>query len=110
MLTRKAIDDGTDQPCRHGLGSSDPQFSRRWVCQELKLSHACSKIVEDGSAALEECVRYFKRVLWITEVNGRVSELRGKGFEIESSSERDPYGFVYLRLVKVPAPKQLSIV
>jgi hypothetical protein len=44
-------------------------------------------------------VRYFKRVLWITEVNGRVSELRGKGYDIQSSTERDPFGFVYLRLV-----------
>ena len=55
-------------------------------------------------------VRYFKRVLWITEVNGRVSELRGKGYVIESSSERDPYGFVYLRLTKLPAAKQLQLV
>jgi len=54
-------------------------------------------------------VAYFKRVLWITEVNGRVSELRSKGYKIQSSSERDPHGFVYLRLVKEPAPKQLTI-
>jgi hypothetical protein len=33
----------------------------------------------------------------ITEVNGRVSELRSKGYDIQSSTERDPYGFVYLR-------------
>jgi hypothetical protein len=46
--------------------------------------------------------RYFKRVLWITECNGRVSELRGKGYDIKSSSERDAYGFVYLRLEKDP--------
>jgi hypothetical protein len=54
-------------------------------------------------------VRYFKRVLWIMEMNGRVSELRGKGYDIQSSSERDPYGFVYLRLLSVPALKQLSL-
>jgi hypothetical protein len=54
-------------------------------------------------------VRYFKRVLWITEVNGRVSELRGKGYQIESSAERDPYGFVYLRLVKEPVARTLSL-
>jgi hypothetical protein len=54
-------------------------------------------------------VRYFKRVLWITEVKGRVSELRAKGYEIRSSTERDPYGFVYLRLEREPVPKQLSL-
>ena len=55
-------------------------------------------------------VRYFKRVLWITECNGRISELRGKGYNIQSSSERDAYGFVYLRLEKEPAPTQLNLV
>lgn len=42
--------------------------------------------------------RYFKQVTLISEVNGRISELRGKGYDIETSKERDPYGFVYHRL------------
>jgi hypothetical protein len=54
-------------------------------------------------------ITHYKRVLWITEVNGRVSELRSKGYDIQSSSERDSHGFVYLRLVRVPAAKQLPL-
>ena len=42
--------------------------------------------------------RYFKQVMLISEVNGRISELRGKGHEIETSAERDEYGFAYHRL------------
>ena len=34
----------------------------------------------------------------ISEVNGRISELRGDGIEIETSVERDQYGFAYHRL------------
>jgi len=55
-------------------------------------------------------VRYIKRVMWITECDGRVSELRSKGYDIQSSEERDEHGFCYLRLVAVPAAKQLSLV
>lgn len=54
-------------------------------------------------------VTYFKRVLWITEVNSRVAELRSKGYDIQSSSERDRHGFVYLRPVSVPAAKQMAL-
>lgn len=61
---------------------------------------------EDGDGI---SAAYFKRVLWITECNGRISELRTKGYDIESSSARDPHGFVYLRLVREPALKQLAI-
>jgi hypothetical protein len=46
--------------------------------------------------------RYFKQAMLISEVNGRISELRGKGYEIETSTERDRYGFAYHRLVKQP--------
>jgi hypothetical protein len=54
--------------------------------------------------------RYFKQVLLISEVNGRISELRGKGYVIETSAEKDRYGFAHHRLTAVPAPKQLSLV
>jgi len=43
--------------------------------------------------------RYLKRVLWITECNGRISELRSQGYVIETSAEKDAYGFAYHRLV-----------
>ena len=34
----------------------------------------------------------------ISECNGRISELRGKGYDIETSTVKDRYGFVYHRL------------
>ncbi len=42
--------------------------------------------------------RYFKHVMYISECNGRLSELRRSGFLTESPEERDPYGFSYHRL------------
>jgi hypothetical protein len=48
--------------------------------------------------------RYFKQVMLISEVNGRISELRNKGFIIETSKEKDEYGFAYHRL----SPKTLT--
>jgi len=42
--------------------------------------------------------RYFKRVLFISECNGRISELRSKGYEIETSKEKDACGFAFHRL------------
>ena len=45
----------------------------------------------------------------ISEVNGRISELRGKGYVIETSVEKDRWGFAYHRLARVPAAKQLSL-
>ncbi|TQF41150.1 hypothetical protein UNPF46_08495 [Bradyrhizobium sp. UNPF46] len=53
--------------------------------------------------------RYFKQVMLISEVNGRISELRGKGYVIETSEAEDRYGFKYHRLVRMPPPKQLSL-
>jgi hypothetical protein len=40
-----------------------------------------TKAIEGVSA------RYFKQVMLISEVNGRISELRGKGCVIETSGE-----------------------
>jgi len=37
-------------------------------------------------------------VMLISECNGRISELRAKGYDIETSKEKDRYGFVYHRL------------
>jgi hypothetical protein len=42
--------------------------------------------------------RYFKQVLLVSECNGRSSELRSKGYDIETSKEKDRYGFAYHRL------------
>jgi hypothetical protein len=53
--------------------------------------------------------RYFKQVMLISEVNGRISELRAKGYVIDTSTAEDRYGFKYHRLVAVPAAKQLSL-
>jgi hypothetical protein len=57
--------------------------------------------------------RYFKQVMLISEVNGRLSELRAKlrlrGMTIESSSEKDRHGFAYQRLVFVGAARTLAI-
>jgi hypothetical protein len=45
----------------------------------------------------------------VSEVNGRIGELRGKGYVIETSVEKDRWGFAYHRLARVPAAKQLSL-
>jgi hypothetical protein len=45
--------------------------------------------------------RYFKQVLLISECNGRISELRAKGYNIETSKVTDRYGFTYHRLKSV---------
>jgi len=37
--------------------------------------------------------RYFKQTLLISECNGRISELRGEGYEIETLPEPDEFGF-----------------
>ena len=42
--------------------------------------------------------RYFKQVMLISECNGRISELRGKGHVIETSEVTDRHGFTYHRL------------
>jgi len=42
--------------------------------------------------------RYFKQVLLVSECNGRISELRAKGCDIETSKQKDRYGFAYHRL------------
>lgn len=51
--------------------------------------------------------RYFKQVLLISEVNGRISELRTKGYVIATEGA-DEYGFAYHRLVSEPhKPRQI---
>jgi hypothetical protein len=44
----------------------------------------------------------------ISEVNGRISELRGKGYEIDTSVAEDRHGFKYHRLVRMPTATQLA--
>lgn len=51
--------------------------------------------------------RILKQQHLISECNGRISELRAKGFKIETSEHRDEYGFAYHRLIEEPAPLPL---
>ena len=53
--------------------------------------------------------RYFKQVLLVSECNGRISELRGKGYVIDTSVAEDKFGFKFHTLVRVPAAQQLSL-
>jgi hypothetical protein len=57
--------------------------------------------------------RYFKHVMFISECNGRISELRSKGYDIETSEVKDDYGFAYQRLARSanlkPASHQLHL-
>jgi hypothetical protein len=48
--------------------------------------------------------RYIKQVMLVSEANGRISELRGKGHDIETSDKKDDFGFAYHRL-KRQAPQ-----
>ncbi len=48
--------------------------------------------------------RYFKQVLLVSECNGRISELRAMGHDIETSEQKDPYRFAYHRLKPAAAP------
>jgi biotin operon repressor len=41
---------------------------------------------------------YFKRDMWITETNARISELRNQGWDVETKDERDEHGFAYHRI------------
>ncbi len=50
--------------------------------------------------------RYFKQRLLISEANGRVSELRAKGFNILTHAEKDNFGFAYHRLSDEPIKEQ----
>jgi hypothetical protein len=45
--------------------------------------------------------RYFKQVMLISEVNGRISELRGKGYVIDV--EKDRWGLPIIGSPRVPA-------
>ncbi len=43
--------------------------------------------------------RYFKQVMLISEVNGRLTELKNAGHTIETSDFRDEFGFRSHRLI-----------
>jgi hypothetical protein len=49
--------------------------------------------------------RYFKQIMLISECNGLISELRAKGYDIETSEAKDGFGFAYHRL-KVEKPAE----
>ena len=59
------------------------------------------KILEELQKADGDWVntQYFKRTLWITECNGRLSELKNEGHNIETSPFTDLYGFRSHRLL-----------
>ena len=51
--------------------------------------------------------KYFKQDLLISECNGRLSELKNEGHNIETSKFRDDYGFKSHRLVTEPKQETL---
>jgi hypothetical protein len=53
--------------------------------------------------------RYLKRVMYISECNGRISELRSKDYVIEMNAEKDGFGVAYHRLRAEPKAKQLMV-
>ena len=48
--------------------------------------------------------RYFKQVILIREKNGIISQLRAKGHNIETSVERNAWGFSRHRIAPTTAP------
>lgn len=52
--------------------------------------------------------KVFKIDMWITETNARISELRNKGYDVETKDERDEFGFAYHRIA-VKEPYQLEL-
>jgi hypothetical protein len=86
-------------------------FARRVKCCNLSaaITTSPSSTIRHDPDGDGVSARYFKQVMLISEVNGHISELRSKGFEIESSTERDCYGFVSHRLGP-SAPQQLSLI
>ena len=65
-----------------------------------------SQYIREHSTGDGVSARYFKQIMLISEVNGRISELRGKGKDIETSVGRDRYGFAYHRLK--PEPRRMT--
>ena len=67
------------------------------------------RILEELQDANGEWVntQFFKRTLWITECNGRLSELKNDGYKIETSPFTDEYGFRSHRLLKEPKQESL---
>lgn len=53
--------------------------------------------------------RYFKQVMLVSECNGRISELRSKGYVIETSEAKDAFGFAYHRLKNEPQAETLAL-
>ncbi len=51
--------------------------------------------------------RYFKQEMLISECNGRLSELKNEGYNIETSKFTDDYGFRSHRLVAEPKQETL---
>lgn len=52
--------------------------------------------------------RVFKRDMWITECNARISELRNKGYDIETGIS-DEFGFALHRILP-REPRQATLI
>jgi len=91
-------------------GTYDPQ-TQRYTAAALKVLEdlrdrtlqVSEEYIHRHSTGDGISARYFKQVMLVSECNGRISELRGKGFDIESSKEKDKFGFVYHRLAPATA-------
>lgn len=70
------------------------------VLEDLQLGNTgiAEEYLRRHKTGIGVSARYFKQVMLISECNGRISELRAKGHEIETSREKDHYGFSFHRL------------
>jgi hypothetical protein len=86
-----------------GTGFPNQYFCDSWVVGFWRADHG-----GNASELEDELGRWLKPFLDRLGHRARVGAAL-RGYDIQSSSERDPFGFVHLRLVKERAPKQLSI-
>ena len=68
MPPRKPVDDRQDRPTRCVLAASDAQFASGRITQELDVLDALSQLIEDGKAALDDCMAIVRRpdAAWAT--------------------------------------------
>lgn len=70
----------------------------------------CDKILEVLLAANGDWVnaRKFVHEMWLSQCSARITELRHKGYKIETSPFRDCYRFVSYRLLTEPKQEVLA--
>jgi hypothetical protein len=93
-LSRKASNQGRCHEAifRTGSGITCGHFYRR-------CSDSTFWITTLNALLASTFVALGRKVTLISEVNGRISELRGKGYVIDTSLAEDRYSFKYHRLV-----------